>query len=51
MGLGEILVVALIIILVFGGNRLPGLARGLGKGIRNFKDATREGKSTSDDDG
>jgi len=50
MGLGEILVVALIIILVFGSSRLPGLARGLAEGIRNFKDATGKGKPTSGDD-
>ena len=41
MGIGEILVVFIIILLLFGGSRLPGLARGLGKGIRNFKDANR----------
>ena len=41
MGIGEILVVFIIILLLFGGSRLPGLARGLGQGIRNFKDANR----------
>ena len=41
MGIGELLIIALIILVVFGSSRLPGLARGIGKGIRNFKDATR----------
>jgi sec-independent protein translocase protein TatA len=45
MGLGfpEIVVILFIIILIFGASRLPEIGRGLGKGIRNFKDATREG--------
>ena len=38
----EILVILLIIVFIFGGNRLPGLGRGLGRGIRNFKEANRE---------
>ena len=46
MGLGELLVVVLIIMVVFGGSRLPGLARGIGRGIRNFKDATRKDGET-----
>ena len=41
MGIGEILILLLIILVVFGSNRLPGIARGLAKGIRNFKDATK----------
>jgi sec-independent protein translocase protein TatA len=45
MGLGipELIVILLIIILIFGASRLPEIGRGIGKGIRNFKDATREG--------
>ena len=40
MGLGELLVIVLIIMVISGAGRLPGLARGLGRGIRNFRDAT-----------
>ena len=36
-GLGEMLLVAGVLILLFGARKLPGLARGLGEGIRNFK--------------
>jgi sec-independent protein translocase protein TatA len=46
LGLPEFLVILLILLLVFGANRLPELARGLGKGIKNFKEAVRgDGKS------
>lgn len=40
MGGGEIAVIMLAILLLFGGKKLPELARGLGKGIREFKDAS-----------
>jgi sec-independent protein translocase protein TatA len=39
-GLPEILIILVIVVLIFGANRLPELGRGIGKGIRNFKDAT-----------
>jgi sec-independent protein translocase protein TatA len=44
MGLGipELLIILVIIILIFGASRLPEIGRGIGKGIRNFKDATKE---------
>jgi sec-independent protein translocase protein TatA len=40
IGIPELLIVLAIIVLIFGANRLPELGRGIGKGIRNFKDAT-----------
>ncbi|MGE0445191.1 MAG: twin-arginine translocase TatA/TatE family subunit [Vicinamibacterales bacterium] len=43
IGLPELLIVLAIVILIFGANRLPELGRGIGKGIRNFKDATKSG--------
>jgi sec-independent protein translocase protein TatA len=47
IGLPELLIILTIIILIFGANRLPEIGRGIGKGIRNFKDATKEGKEPS----
>jgi len=40
IGGGEILLIMLVALLLFGGEKLPELARGLGKGIRDFKDAS-----------
>lgn len=42
MGGGEIFIILLVVLLFFGSNKIPELARGLGKGIRQFKDATQE---------
>ena len=49
MGLGvpELIIILLIIILIFGASRLPEIGRGIGKGIKNFKDATKEGPEKS----
>jgi sec-independent protein translocase protein TatA len=41
LGLPEILVIALIILVLFGSKRIPEAARGLGEGIRNFKAGMR----------
>ena len=38
----EIFFIALVIILLFGAKKIPELARGLGRGIREFKDASKE---------
>ena len=40
MGGGEIMLIMAVVLLLFGGKKLPELARGLGKGIREFKDAS-----------
>ena len=42
LGLGEMVLVAGVLILLFGAKKLPGLARGLGEGIRNFKGELKE---------
>ena len=44
LGIPELIVILFIIILIFGANRLPDIGRGIGKGIRNFKDANQEGQ-------
>lgn len=38
LGAGEILIIALIVLLLFGGRKIPELMKGLGKGIRSFKE-------------
>ena len=42
LGGGEIFIILLIVLLLFGSKKIPEFARGLGKGIRQFKDATNE---------
>jgi sec-independent protein translocase protein TatA len=42
LGFPELIVILVIIIMIFGANRLPEIGRGIGKGIRNFKDANKE---------
>jgi TatA/E family protein of Tat protein translocase len=49
LGGGEIVLLVLIILLLFGAKRIPDLARGIGKGIKEFKDA-RNGMESKDDD-
>ena len=45
LGLPELLVILVIVILVFGAGKIPQLGKGLGEGIKNFKDAMRDGES------
>jgi sec-independent protein translocase protein TatA len=42
IGMGELVLIFLVILLVFGAKRIPEIARGLGQGLREFKTATRE---------
>ena len=37
-GAGEIIIIALIVLLLFGGKKIPELMKGLGKGVKSFKD-------------
>lgn len=46
LGGWEILIIVLIILLLFGGKKIPELMKGLGSGIKEFKDASKE---TGDD--
>jgi sec-independent protein translocase protein TatA len=48
LGTSELLIILVIVMLVFGASRLPQLGRGLGEGMRSFKDAIKgEDKSAS----
>jgi sec-independent protein translocase protein TatA len=42
LGMPELLVVVLIIVILFGAKKIPELAKGLGQGIRNFKEGIRD---------
>ena len=42
LGYGEILLILLLVLLVFGGKKIPEVARGLGKGLNEFKKARDE---------
>lgn len=45
IGLQEIIIIALIVLLLFGGKKIPELMKGLGRGVRSFK----EGMNATDD--
>jgi sec-independent protein translocase protein TatA len=44
LGTTEMILILVVVLFFFGAKKLPELARGLGKGIREFKDASREVK-------
>jgi sec-independent protein translocase protein TatA len=43
LGFGEILIIALVALLLFGATRIADIGKGLGEGIKNFKKGLREG--------
>jgi len=51
LGLPELLIILAIVVLIFGVNKLPRLGKGLGEGIRNFKDSVKSGGTEDDDNG
>lgn len=42
LGTGEIIIVALVVLLLFGGKKIPELMKGLGKGVKSFKDGMKD---------
>ena len=48
LGTGEILIILFIVLLLFGAKKLPELAKGLGKGIKEFKNASSNIKDEVD---
>jgi sec-independent protein translocase protein TatA len=48
---GELILILLVVLLFFGAKRLPDLARGMGRAIREFKDATKEIKNEIEEGG
>ena len=54
LGATEIIIIAFIVLLLFGGKKIPELKKGIGKGVRSFKDGVKgiedEIKETSDNE-
>jgi len=42
LGMPELIIILVIIVIIFGAGKLPEIGSGIGKGIKNFKKATRE---------
>lgn len=42
LGTGEIIIIVFVILLLFGGRKIPELMRGLGKGVKSFKDGMND---------
>jgi sec-independent protein translocase protein TatA len=49
LGVPELLLVLVIVVLIFGAGRLPQLGRGIGEGIRNFKNGIRGGEDPGEE--
>lgn len=50
LGLGELLLALALLVLFFGAKRIPAIARGLGLGIRGFKDSVKDPEQLGDGD-
>ncbi len=52
LGMPELIIILVIIVIIFGAGKLPEIGSGIGKGIKNFKDATKdnEKKKALEDD-
>lgn len=49
IGWPQIVLIAVVVLLLFGGKKIPELMKGLGSGIKEFKDASKEDEEGSDD--
>lgn len=50
LGMSEILLIALVVLLFFGGKKIPEMMKGLGKGVRSFKEGMKEIENEDDND-
>ena len=46
LGMPELIIILVIIVIIFGAGKLPEIGSGIGKGIKNFKDATKNEEKT-----
>tara|TARA_R100001369_G_scaffold5880_1_gene16055 strand:- start:47683 stop:47856 length:174 start_codon:yes stop_codon:yes gene_type:complete len=46
IGMPQVILIAVIVLLIFGGKKIPELMKGLGSGIKEFKDASKEEEPT-----
>lgn len=51
IGPWQIVLIVLVVLLLFGGKKIPELMRGLGKGVREFKDGINPDENKKEDDG
>ena len=51
LGAGEIIIIALVVLLLFGGKKIPELMKGLGKGVRSFKEGMNNLEKDIEDSG
>jgi sec-independent protein translocase protein TatA len=49
IGLPELLIILVVAVLLFGGKKIPEVAKGLGEGIRNFKQSLKGDEPSTDD--
>ena len=50
LGMQEVLLIALVVLLFFGGKKIPELMKGLGKGVRSFKEGTNNMEKAIEDE-
>ena len=50
LGMPELIVILVIIVIIFGAGKLPEIGSGIGKGIKNFKEATKQEEKKSIDE-
>ncbi|HPS77567.1 MAG TPA: twin-arginine translocase TatA/TatE family subunit [Thermoanaerobaculaceae bacterium] len=51
LGVPELLIILLIVVIIFGASKLPQLGRGIGEGIKNFRESLRGSHDDKDDNG
>ena len=50
LGTGEIIIIAIVVLLLFGGKKIPELMRSIGKGVKSFKDGVKDIQNEIKDD-